>query len=203
MAEVTGCRDEALIDVPGPGGRAAGTLVLRRGAFGSGEHETTASCLRLLADLPGLRDASMLDLGCGTGILALAGLRLGAARAVCVDIDPRATAVALANARANGVAAQVWGVAGELAALAGLRFQVIAANLPAEVLLAAAVPLLERVAPAGWLLLSGVLWEEAFEVRRRFEGLGCHCRRERWLEEYCTFLLQAPPSPALGAHAQR
>lgn len=190
-----GLRREALIEVPGPGGTPAGTLLLRRGAFGSGEHETTASCLQIIAELPGLRGATVLDLGCGTGILALAGLRLGAARAVCADIDLRAAALARANAAANGLAARVQSVAGELASLAGSRFGVITANLPAEVLLGIAGALLERAAPAGWLLLSGVLWEEAFAVRRRFSELGWGCRRERWLEEYCTLLLQAPRSP--------
>ncbi len=190
-----GLRGEAFIEVPGPGGTPAGTLLLRRGAFGSGEHETTASCLQILAELPGLRGGTMLDLGCGTGILALAGLRLGAARAVCVDVDLQAAALARANAAANGLAARVQSVAGELASLAGSRFGVIAANLPAEVLLGIAGALLERAAPGGWLLLSGVLWEEAFEVRRRLQEFGWGCRRERWLEEYCTLLLQVPPSP--------
>ncbi len=180
---------KVVLAVPGADGRAAGELVLGRGAFGSGEHETTASCLRILAELASLRGATVLDVGCGTGVLALGALRLGATRAVCLDIEPRAAALARANAAAAGLALQVGCVAGELACLAEVRFEVIAANLPANVLLASAAALVERTVPGGWLVLSGVLWEEAWAVRAGFERLGCRCRRERWLEEYCTFLL--------------
>lgn len=190
MRETPTLEGEVLLAVPGASNRAAEGLRLRRGAFGSGEHETTASCLAILAQLPSLRRATVLDVGCGTGVLALAALRLGAAGAICLDIDPRAAALARANAAANGLAAQVRCVAGELASLAPVRFGVIAANLPTDVLLASAAALVERTLPAGWLVLSGVLWEEAWAVRNRFQKLGCRCRRERWLEEYCTFLLQ-------------
>ncbi len=190
MQETARGQGAILLEVAAADGRPAGKLALQRGAFGSGEHETTASCLRLLAELPSLRGATMLDLGCGTGVLALAALRLGAARALCVDIDVGAAALARANASANGLVPQVRCVAGELACLARGRFEVIAANLPAEVLLAVAGALVERTVPGGWMVLSGVLWEEAWAVRGRFQRLGCRCRRERWLEEYCTFLWQ-------------
>lgn len=191
MVERSSACKEAVVALTSTAGYPAAVLLLRRGAFGSGEHETTASCLETLATLAPLDGATVLDLGCGTGVLALAALHFGAARAVCVDIDPQAAALAASNARANGAAGRVWCVAGKLEALGGPRFDLITANLPAEVLLIEARGLIQRAVPGGWLVLSGVLWEEALEVRGRFEGLGCRCRRERWLDEYCTFLFQA------------
>ena len=77
-------------------------VVLTRGAFGSGEHETTASCLEMLEGLEGIRGATVLDLGSGTGVLAIAALELGAGHAVCVDIDPASVATARRNCELNG-----------------------------------------------------------------------------------------------------
>ncbi len=194
----TRARGEVLLALPEIAGRPAGTLLLRRGAFGSGEHETTASCLEVLAALAPLDGTTVLDVGCGTGVLALAALRFGAARSVCVDIDPRAARLAANNARLNGASARVSSVAGELTTLRRVSFNLVTANVPAEVLLSQAEALVQRTQPGGWLVLSGVLWEEAYDVRRRFLRLGCRCCRERWTEEYCTFLLQAPGVVGLG-----
>lgn len=194
----TGVREEVLLTLPETAGRPAGTLLLRRGAFGSGEHETTASCLEVLATLAPLEGMTMLDLGCGTGVLALAALRFGAAWAVCVDIDPRAARLAADNARINGLFGGVSSLAGEVTALAHIRFDLITANVPAEVFLGQAEALVQRTVSGGWLLLSGMLWEEAYDVRRRFLRLGCRRCRERWLDEYCTLLLQAPGAVELG-----
>lgn len=199
MVTTTGAREEVLLALPEIVCRPVGTLLLRRGAFGSGEHETTASCLEVLAALAPLDGAAVLDLGCGTGVLALAALRFGAARAICVDIDPRAALLAATNSRVNDFSGRVWSLAGEVTALARIRFDLITANVPAEVLLGQAEALVQRTVPGGWLVLSGVLWEEAYDVRRRFLRLGCRCCRERWLEEYCTLLLQAPGAVELGA----
>lgn len=198
MAEQSVPDHEAVVLLEDARGNPAGRLLLRRGAFGSGEHETTASCLEVLAALAPLDGATVLDLGCGTGVLAMAALRFGAARAVCVDIDPRAALLAAGNTRVNGLFGRVSSLAGEVTALAQIRFDLITANVPAEVLLGQAEALVQRTVPGGWLLLSGILWEEAYDVRRRFLRLGCRCRRERWLDEYCTLLLQAPGAVALG-----
>jgi ribosomal protein L11 methyltransferase len=172
-------------------GRVAVTIA--RGAFGSGEHETTAACLEALERLPELQGALVLDLGCGTGVLAMGSLALGARAAVAVDIEPAAAAVTRANCRHNGVSGRVEVAVGTLDAVRdGAGFDVIAANIPAVVLIAEAAALVARAAPGAPLVLSGILWEELFDVERRYFRLGCSTVRRRMLEEYALLLLRAP-----------
>lgn len=177
-----------------PGGEGAAerevVVVLDRGAFGSGEHETTRSCLEELEGLAGLGGAEVLDLGSGTGVLAIAALKLGAARAVCVDLDARAVETARRNAGLNGVGDRATHVLGTLADVPPGPYDLVLANLYADVLLPIAGELAQRVRPRGTLLLSGVDWEHAWDVRSRYEALGCSTLRVRMLEEYCTLLLK-------------
>jgi ribosomal protein L11 methyltransferase len=166
-------------------------LAIARGAFGSGEHETTASCLELL-DALDLAGAQVLDLGAGTGILAVAALALGAARAMLVDRDPRAAACARRHLELNRLADRALVIAGELAALADEpRFDVVLANLHGDILVPLAPELVRRARPRARRVLSGILWEHSWDVRERFEGLGCEVELNRFLEEYCTLLLRA------------
>lgn len=176
---------------PPSDGRVAVTVA--RGAFGSGEHETTAACLEALERLPELQGALVLDLGCGTGVLAIASLALGARAAVAVDIELAAVRVTRESCRHNRVSERVGLLAGTLAALrGGAAFGVVAANIPAAVLLAEAPALLARTAPGAALVLSGILWEELFDVERCYRRLGCTMLRRRMLEEYALLLLRAP-----------
>src|SRR5512133_1460252 len=78
-------------------------LVISGSAFGAGTHPTTASCLELLAALAPLDGLRVLDLGSGSGILGIAAVRLGAAAAVCADVNPEAVESARRNGIANGV----------------------------------------------------------------------------------------------------
>jgi len=165
-------------------------LVMQRGAFGSGEHETTESCLEILERLPEVRGARVLDLGSGTGILAIAALKLGAAHAVCVDIDAQAVETAQGNCRLNEVDGRVTHVTGTLAALTATDFDVILANIYGDILLAVAQPLALKLKPGGVLLLSGILWEDNFAVRRAYEQRGCEVRRNYMLPEFSTVLMQ-------------
>jgi ribosomal protein L11 methyltransferase len=179
-----------------PPGATAGeeggaVVMLERGAFGSGEHETTRSCLEELERLAPLRGARVLDLGSGTGVLAIAALKLGAARAVCVDVDARAVATARRNAQLNGLGDRIAHHLGTLADADPGPYDLVVANLYADVLLPVAGTLVPRVRAGGALLLSGVDWEHAWEVRRRYEELGCSPLRVRMLEEYCTLVLGA------------
>lgn len=164
-------------------------LVMQRGAFGSGEHETTESCLAALETLVDLPGARVLDLGSGTGILAIAALKLGAASAVCVDIEPQAVATAEINCRLNGLDSRVTHITGTLDAVSASSFDLILANIYGDILIALAKPLATCLAPGGTLLLSGILWEFNFDVRQAYERHGCTLVSNRLLEEFSTVLM--------------
>lgn len=167
-------------------------MVVRKGAFGSGEHETTASCLEVLEALPGVPGARVLDLGSGTGVLAIAALALGAASAVCVDPDLDAVRTAVGNCELNGVTARVRHVCGTLGAVAAPPFDLVLANVYPDVLLAEAPDLVAALGPGGRLLLSGVPWQDHVRVRDRYRGLGLTVLSTRMLEEYVTVFMAAP-----------
>ncbi|GAB3515791.1 50S ribosomal protein L11 methyltransferase [Pseudoxanthomonas daejeonensis] len=138
-------------------------------AFGSGTHPTTALCLRWLDRLAGdglLRDARVLDFGCGSGILALAALKLGAAQAVGVDNDPQALLASLDNTRRNDVGERfaVYLPQDEPAA----TYPVVVANILAVALDALAEVLAARVAPGGRIALSGILRGQEPELLQRY-----------------------------------
>lgn len=134
-------------------------------AFGSGTHPTTALCLQWLDTLAiqgALAGATVLDFGCGSGILALAALKLGAARAVGVDNDPQALLATDDNAGRNGVGDRlsVYLPPDEPAA----TYPVVVANILASALVALADTLAARVAPGGRIALSGILAGQEDEV---------------------------------------
>ncbi len=138
-------------------------------AFGSGTHPTTALCLRWLDQLAGeglLQDARVLDFGCGSGILALAALKLGAAQAVGVDNDPQALQASLDNALRNEVEGQlaVYLPQDEPEA----TYPVVVANILASALDALANTLAARVAPGGRIALSGILQGQEGELLQRY-----------------------------------
>lgn len=165
-------------------------LVMAAGAFGSGEHETTRSCLEILQALPDLEDARVLDLGSGTGILAIAALKLGARQALCVDPDPVAVETCRLNCELNGVSHNVEHLCGTIDRVASSGFDLVLANIFGDILLALASELLARASRRARLLLSGILHEDNFEVRRRFGKLGCGVVINRMLEEFTTLLLE-------------
>jgi ribosomal protein L11 methyltransferase len=151
------------IQEPPPAG--AVEVVLDPGmAFGTGTHPTTALCLAALSDLLGERPgASVLDVGTGSGLLAIAARKLGAGRVAGNDEDPVAVAVARENAEKNGAALELTGAPVE--EIPG-AFDVVVANILANVLVALAPALAAKVAPGGVLLLSGILHPQEDEVRR-------------------------------------
>lgn len=130
-------------------------------AFGTGTHPTTALCLEWL-DSIGMESKTVLDYGCGSGILAIAALRLGATRATGMDIDPQAVIASGQNAADNGVADRLR-VVGSDADIAG-QFDIVIANILAGPLVQFADSITARLARGGMLALSGVLCEQADEV---------------------------------------
>lgn len=165
-------------------------IVISKGAFGSGEHETTASCLEVLETLREVRHARVLDLGCGTGILAIAALKLGADSALGVDINPQAVETARKNCELNGVDERAQLLTGVLSDVKDRNFDLVLANIYGDLLLDLSGDLVARTRPGGHLLLSGMLWEYNFDVRKRFEGLGCAVLKNRMLPEFSTVLLK-------------
>lgn len=132
-------------------------------AFGSGTHPTTALCLEWLDGLA-LADARVLDFGCGSGILAIAAILLGARSACAVDTDPQALVATAENARRNGVGSRVRPLPPE--GLPDEPFQVLVANILARPLVGLAPEFARRVAPGGQLALSGILPGQAADVAR-------------------------------------
>jgi ribosomal protein L11 methyltransferase len=133
-------------------------------AFGTGLHPTTRGCLTLLQELRPM-PARVLDVGTGSGILALAALRLGAERAVCLDTDPIAVEAATANAAENGLADRVEVRRGGLPARGvDAPFPLVLANLVAALLVELAAPLAAHTAHGGTLLASGIIAPRVGEV---------------------------------------
>jgi ribosomal protein L11 methyltransferase len=138
-------------------------------AFGSGTHPTTALCLRWLDQLAGegkLTGATVLDFGCGSGILALAALKLGASKAVGVDNDPQALIATFDNAGRNGVGERLAVYLPQDEPVAA--YPVVVANILASALDALAATLAARVAPGGRVALSGILHGQEDELLARY-----------------------------------
>ncbi len=157
-------------------------LVLDPGmAFGTGLHPTTQQALEAVSTLP-LEARSVLDVGTGSGILAIAAAKRGASPVVAVDVDPLAVEAARENAERNGVAIPVG--AGSAAEVPG-RFDFVIANIVSPVLQQIAPDLVRRLAPGGTLFVAGIGEPAEAQTRDAFAraGLGVQERtqREDWV----------------------
>ena len=154
--------------------QAPGSAVVRLDpglAFGSGTHPTTALCLRWLDGLAGdgeLQGRHVLDFGCGSGILALAALKLGAAGAIGVDNDPQALLATADNAQRNGIEERLQVYLPEDEPVS--TYPVVVANILASALDALAETLAARVAPGGRIALSGILKGQEDDLLVRYAG---------------------------------
>jgi ribosomal protein L11 methyltransferase len=148
-------------------------------AFGTGLHPTTRLCLAAiesLADRGMVGHTRVLDVGCGSGILAIAAMKLGATAALGLDTDPIAVEATLANARRNALVRRVEARTGSVPSGEG-PFDVVLANLIAGVLVPLAADLHAELRPAGILLASGIFVDREQEVREAFEAVGLQVTR--------------------------
>jgi ribosomal protein L11 methyltransferase len=161
-------------------------------AFGTGLHPTTRGCLTLLQDLAPM-PSRLLDVGCGSGVLSLAALRLGAERAVCLDTDPIAVEATRANAAANSLADRVEVRLGTLPLQPpGAPFPLLLANLVATVLVDLAVPLSNHVQLGGTLLASGIIEPRVGEVTDALAAAGFVERSRQHDGEWISLRLERP-----------
>ena len=140
-------------------------------AFGTGLHETTRLVARAIkAHAAEVEGKLAIDVGCGSGILALIALALGADRAIAIDNDPEAIDVTRENAARNGLTERVDASTTDVAALTATA-PLVLANIEARILIPMAKDLVARVAPGGLLLLSGILVPQQDDVRAAYPDL--------------------------------
>jgi ribosomal protein L11 methyltransferase len=157
-------------------------------SFGTGYHETTRLVLRLMERRAPL-SGRLLDVGTGTGILAIGGLKLGAGSAIGVDVDDWSYANARENAVLNNVA-DIFDVRiGDLAAVQESGFDIILANIQLNIITAMLPDLIRKLAPSGILILSGLLLQDEEDIVRALSVCDLHVtenlRENEWLALVC------------------
>ena len=188
---VYGSHDAALL----PEGRI-GLLIEAAMAFGTGHHGTTLGCLRAYDRLLGdaQRFDNVLDLGCGTAVLAMSAARMGAASVLASDIDPVAVEVALANVKANGLEGRVGCVESigfdSPVVQAGAPFDLIFANILKGPLIELAPDMAAHLASGGLAILSGLLIEQADEIVEVYQALGFDLQTREDLGEWSALTLR-------------
>jgi ribosomal protein L11 methyltransferase len=173
-----------VIELAFTGSRAATGVV-----FGTGEHATTRLALLLLA--AHLREGDrVLDVGTGSGVLALAAARLGAREVEAIDNDPPAARTAAANVRLNALEAVIRVREGSLEAVDAPAFDLAVANILTPVIRTLAPGIRPLLRPNGRLIVTGTLVMEAEEVRAMLIGAGFEIEEERSLEDWQAFTLR-------------
>lgn len=172
---------------PKPGQRV---IVLDPGlSFGTGHHATTSFCLREVVRFCARGGGSFLDIGTGSGILAIAAAKLGARPIEAFDFDPEAVRVARENARRNRVERKLNPTQQDVTKIPRKplrRFDLVCANLISNLLVAERIKIISRVAPAGTLVLAGILQSEFEQVRKCFETSGLKLVRRRDEKEWAS-----------------
>jgi ribosomal protein L11 methyltransferase len=188
-----------------PTATTARTIVIpAEAAFGTGEHATTAMCLRMLEQITRKRDPgwSMLDAGTGSGILAIAARCLGAKKIIAIENDPLVCAVAKRNAAANRAHNIEFRIGDVLTQKFRGKFDIITANLYSEILIAALPAWKRSVADDGCLILSGILRSQEPTVIAALDrnGFAVHAsrRRGKWIA-----LLAVSPGIRVDGTARR
>ncbi len=165
-------------------------------AFGTGLHASTKMALELIEECfaPDSRETidSMLDVGTGTGSLAISAVRFGAGTALALDNDPDAVAAALENVRLNHVQDRLQVRGDDLNHIAD-HFDLIAANIIHDTLVEMASSLCDRLAPAGRLILAGILQgKQADHIQEIYQGLGLQLDGMKTMDEWASFRFRRP-----------
>jgi ribosomal protein L11 methyltransferase len=170
-------------------------------SFGTGQHPTTSFCLSQIAAASAIHDRrnprsqgvaakkSFLDIGTGSGILAISAVKLGFQPVEAFDFDPEAVRVARANGRVNKVSKRLKIVRGDVTKLPlknQKRFDLVCANLISNLLMAEKKKIVARVKPDGVLVLAGILAAEFLEVQRAFEDCGLKLVAAKTENEWCS-----------------
>ncbi len=161
-------------------------------AFGTGQHPTTRGCLQVLSEImqPGWR---VIDVGTGSGILAVAAAKLGAGRVLGLEVDSSALAAAAENVRRNGVEGVVELRQSDLlAAAVGPPADLIVANIVAEAIVQLAAPAAQWLRPGGWLVASGVVSSKEAMVTAALAGAGLAVSDVRREGEWVTLAARRP-----------
>lgn len=140
-------------------------------AFGTGTHETTTLCIQMLERYVEPSD-TVLDMGCGTGILAIASILLGAERALAVDIDKNAVDIARENSRINNVEDRIHVVHGDLLADVEGKFDIVVSNIIADVIIELSHDIDKFMKRDGIFIASGIILDRLDEVRAALKDNG-------------------------------
>lgn len=158
-------------------------------AFGTGEHETTSMCLEYLQEY--LREGdTCIDVGCGSGILGISAVKMGACTSYLTDIDPVAVESASHNALKNGVLQRVTVALSNLLDDANIKGDIVLANITAEILVLLAPSVPKNLKENGVLILSGILNDRVEKVKHAFAAVGLQVIAQRQKGEWCALVLK-------------
>ncbi len=157
-------------------------------AFGTGEHETTSMCVELMQEYI-TPDSVCIDVGCGSGILGISAIKLGAAKAYLTDIDPIAVESSLHNAKLNGVDAKTVVAHSNLLENTEVQGDIMMANITGEVLKMLAPSIPKNLKKEGVLILSGIIENRLEMVKAAYEGVGMQVVFERRKGEWFALVL--------------
>lgn len=156
-------------------------------AFGTGTHATTALCLELLQNYVG-EESTVLDIGCGSGILSIASVLLGAASAIGVDIDAQSVKVAKENAELNNVVDKTKYIVGDLAEKVSGKYNIVCANIVADVIIKLLENVDEYMKDGAVLLTSGIIDIRKDDVVAAFSRFGFNIVEERTKDNWYAFV---------------
>lgn len=158
-------------------------------AFGTGTHATTSLCLNVLQNYINEK-STVLDIGCGSGILAIAGLLLGAKTAVGVDIDAQSVKTAKENAVINKVENEVEFVVGDLAEKISGKYSVVCANIVADVIIRLFENVKDFMTDDGVLIISGIIDIRKEDVLSAAQQKGFKIVEEHYKDNWCAYVLK-------------